>query len=195
MSQAKFEIGEKVMVDGKEAIVEVSQKNFSTQIIRYKLKDHPEMVDEDDIKRVGNKRKETAATKTATKSKKLNKKEMEALRELYKELALKDVPSNKKNDATWIQSKVTEMEMNLLHGKYKEVVGEMVPEDKLEDVSWINEQIREHADPFETLNVLDFEQLKLLVIEKELDIDVEDYEEKDDLLEAVCDELDIEIPE
>ena len=47
---------------------------------------------------------------------------------------------------------------------------------------------------YDALKVLDFDKLKLLVIEKELDIDSDDYEEAPELLIAICEELDVEIP-
>jgi len=199
MKKLKFQQGETVIVDGKEAVIEVAKKNFSSGKISYKLKDGREVA-EDDIDRVGVKRK------TGTNPKEIN----QDLHDLYKKTFDKDVPSNKKYDDVWIQSKIEEVALENALEEYKTAFGEEVPEDKKGDLNWIVGEIdaKNEADDgddgdgdepsndekYAALKELDFDGLKEIVGKKDLDIDLEDYDDADELLVAICDELEITIP-
>jgi hypothetical protein len=50
-------------------------------------------------------------------------------------------------------------------------------------------------EAYEAMSNLELEQLQNLVKEKQLPIDIDDYDNADDLLVAICQELDLVIPE
>lgn len=108
--------------------------------------------------------------KKAVKKNKAEDKKLETVRAQYKAIIGKEVVSQKKNDIAWMEGKITaakeEAEKHQSEAKYK------------------------------ALAALDFGQLVTLVEEEKIDaIDVSDYENAPDLLEAICEELKIEVPE
>ncbi len=103
--------------------------------------------------------------------------ELIAIRTAYKGVIGKDVPNNKKNNVKWMTSKIDEV-----HAAAKD------------------DELTETPITFELLMGLNLERLKLLIKEKELEVDPEDYllEDQPDnyihLCGAICSELGIEFP-
>lgn len=101
--------------------------------------------------------------------------------------------------------------INPLFKEYEEVCGKPVPNNKKKDEAWIKEKIAKakakageeedaddeptNAEKLAALKELDFDGLVKVAEEKELDIDPDDYEDEEELLTAICEELEIEIPE
>jgi hypothetical protein len=191
-----FEQGEKVLVDGEEHSIHVAKKNFSSGQISYVL-DHVNgrVVAEKDIKKIKKGKKE---------GKKGGDTKLDKLRKEYEELLGKKVPSNKKNDEPWITQKIKEAkdsgaELENAKAKYKELYEDEVPTENAEDLDWIKEEIRKIENPtdaekYAALASLELEELEQVIEEKELDVDPDDYEDEEELLKAICEELEIEIP-
>lgn len=84
--------------------------------------------------------------------------------------------------------------------KYKELYGKNVPAKHKNDEEWIKAKIAEKETPeptdqerFEALSKLEKEDLEKLIEEKQLDIDVEDYDTNKELVVAICEELGIKV--
>jgi hypothetical protein len=84
----------------------------------------------------------------------------------YKELFQKNVPAKYKNNEDWIQNKIDAKKAEL-----------------------------ENAEKYNAIADLDADGLIKLIEDKELDIDVDEFEEISDLLEAICEKLEIKVPE
>jgi hypothetical protein len=93
--------------------------------------------------------------------------ELKDLQELYSKLYGKEAPANKKKDVVWLAAKIDEQQ------------GKATPVE----------------NPYDVLVALDYESLQDLVTEKKLEIELEDYSTKEELLTAICQELDVQIPE
>jgi len=157
--KTKFEHGETVLYKGEETVIKVAQKNFGTQKISYLL-ENGEKVNESEL----SKPKKTNPVQLPKAEKKDPLKE---LHEKYEKAYKKPVPNAKKNDALWIDNKLTEAGV-----PSKEVT----------------------TDGWSVLSALDQNALEIFIKEKELDIDLNDYVDEDSLRIAVAEELNIEIP-
>ena len=163
--KTKFEKGEVVTLNGKEVTIKAAKKNFSTGVVSYRLTSGG-LANEKDLKKSGK-----AGTKPTDPA-------LLELREKYAQLYGKAVTPSHKNKMDWLQKKVDEKqaEIDFAGGGDKK-----------------DEEVTE--TPFEIIRKLDHEALVALVKEKELEIDPEDYDNEEDFFTAVCDELEIEIPE
>lgn len=87
--------------------------------------------------------------------------------------------------------------LSTLQKEYKEAYGKKPPINKKNDKVWLAEKIKEAKGetPWEVLLALDSNALIALIDRKKLDIEVEDYDEENELRIAVADELGVEIPE
>jgi hypothetical protein len=92
-----------------------------------------------------------------------------------------------------------------LVAKYMQLYGKQVPPNKKKDAEWILTKIKEKEqqnDPnkaqYEAVSVLDRSQLGKLIEAKELDLDVNDFNDDEEglaeLIKAVCQELGVQIP-
>lgn len=153
----KFKPGDEVYHNGKRLTVQVSTKNFTSNVVSYLLSDG-NMVAEDKLKIASAVSEDTNAE----------------LLEKYQTLFGKKVPINKIRDLEWIQTKVTEKEAELEAEKQKgqDVIG----------------------TGYDVLAKLTDEEMAAFIKEKSLNINPEDYEDQDELLKAVCQEMSIEIP-
>lgn len=90
--------------------------------------------------------------------------------------------------------------------EYKTLFGKDVPPNKKKDMDWINTKIAErkaqndpNKDKYDAISALDRSQLAELISLKELDIDINDYEDDEEglaqLIAAVCQELGVNVPE
>ena len=107
-----------------------------------------------------------------------------------------------------IRVKITRGDKNeaeKLYNAYEKAYKKGVPPNKKKNLDWIREKLEEHeaevqkkiehAEKWRALQGLDEEALNAFIIEKELEIDPNDYSDIEELRTAVAQELDIEIPE
>lgn len=166
--------GAKVLYKGEVEIIHSSSKNFVNKQITYAIqgKESKEVKEKgisiEKFTLIGGK----VRTKTPLKK---DDGPIVALRSKYKELYGKNVSNNKKNKIDWIQAKI---DAKLPKDDSKEV-----PEKTSEPSS------------YQVLAALTPVELRNLISEKKLDIDPADFKTDEELLIAVCEELEIEIPE
>ena len=83
-----------------------------------------------------------------------------------------------------------------LHIDYRKQFGKAVPNNKKNNELWIVQKVEsatvQKSEIRETLKLLGWDGLENLIDEKELDIDINDYSNQIELLQAVCEELGIE---
>jgi hypothetical protein len=169
--KARFQPGDKVLQDKETVTVQASVKDFSTQKISYRIAETQDLVPEEALQGVDANGKPLPETKQANvlpeedKGLEDGKTPIEKLREEYFELYGKLVPPNMKNNEEWMSIKIEERTIQ--------------NEDK--DVT------------FELLEVMDEEQLENLIAEKELEIDIDDYD-VEQLRIAVAEELGTAVP-
>ena len=162
---AKFKPEQKVLYKGQEVSVIVSQKNFATKEISYMLEGISEKVPESGLEEIVVKRN---VHKEPTKEELLAD-----VRELYKKEIGQPVPSNRKNNIDWMQSKIQEAQNKALELR-KGPSGSIL--------TW------------EQLKSMTSEEIAMIIADKGLDIDVDDYT-PEDLAVAVAQELEIEVTE
>jgi hypothetical protein len=91
------------------------------------------------------------------------------------------------------------------HEKYEKLFSKKVPVAKKNKLEWILDKIEKAAPaapaapqiqqtPYEVLKELDRDSMETLIIEKNLDIEAEDYDDEEELLLALAEELGVEIP-
>lgn len=87
-----------------------------------------------------------------------------------------------------------------LRAAYLQAVKKEVPANKKNDIKWMSKKIEEAWQleidtplTWDTLKATD--NLKALIADRELDIDIDEYEHADDIRVAIATELDIDIPE
>jgi len=162
---AKFKPEQKVLYKGQQVSVIVSQKNFATKEISYMLEGILEKVPESELQEI---------VMQGTARKELTKDEILAeVRELYKKEIGQPVPSNRKNNIDWMQSKIQEAQNKALEQR-KGPSGSIL--------TW------------EQLKSMTGEEIAKIIADKGLDIDVDDYTPAD-LAVAVAQELEIEVTE
>lgn len=99
--------------------------------------------------------------------------ELEEAHETYEKLFHKQVPVAKKNKLDWILKKINEAKETTEQSSSKV----------------------QKATPYQMLSALDREGMEALIIEKNLDMDIGDYENDEELLVALAEELGVEIPD
>ena len=77
---------------------------------------------------------------------------------------------------------------------YTTVVGKPVPKNKKNNKEWILAKIKEHKDANDALLVekiqeMSVKEVMVVIMENNLDIDTEDYQDLEELREAVTDEV------
>ena len=93
---------------------------------------------------------------------------------------------------------VQESELQLVKKRYIELFKKGISPRYRNDIEWLREQIRikEQKDgnlkKLEALQQLDFDQLQQFVKEKALPINLDDFSDKDDLFQAICEEYNIQ---
>ena len=171
--KAKFELEQKVLLNGEEVTILTRVKDFANQKIDYRIKETGALVPEDKLEAIpvrnaAGKSQTSANVQGNTESplqagKSSEKTEIELVREEYAEVIGRQVATSKKNDIVWMQKKIAEKQEP------------------------INEGIT-----FQLLETMDEEQLENLITEQNLDIDIDDYD-VDSLRVAVAEELGIKI--
>jgi len=78
-------------------------------------------------------------------------------------------------------------EIEKVREEYAEVIGKKVANAKKNDKEWMEDKINEAK--VEAIQALDIDELSDVIEEKELDIEPSDYEEVEDLCQAVLEEL------
>lgn len=98
--------------------------------------------------------------------------------------------------------------LKILLQEYELLFGKNVPANKKKDLEWITAKVEERKEqnaaaeierqknlsPYEVLLQLSVDELKALIKVKKMEIDPDDYEDRDELRLAICQELGIEIP-
>jgi len=150
--KTKFESGDRVIFQEQEQTVLTSSKHFPTGAIRYRL-DNGQMVAEKELK-------------LAEEKKVIKSKVDDSLIADYEKYIGKPVPTSKKNDTKWIQSKVDEVKAKTKKPETKFTMDEVMELDGVGELSSFIET-------------------------QQLAIDPEDYESEDDLRLAIAEELGI----
>jgi hypothetical protein len=91
---------------------------------------------------------------------------------------------------------IVEAAERTLKAEYANLYGQGVPKKHTKDLVWIQAEVDKIKNKlsWEMLAVLNSEQLAAFIVEKELDIDVNDYANVEDLLIAVAEVLEITKP-
>jgi len=98
-------------------------------------------------------------------------------------------------------SKETNMDLSVLKAEYLGLIGKPVPANKGKNAEWIAAKIKEAKGEeeddtitFASLQEMTREQLVGVIDANELDLDLNDYDTDEELVQAICEELEIEIP-
>lgn len=168
MNKILFKEGDTFEINGETRVIKVAKKDFSTQIVKYRM-DNGELVNQDFLIGLNASKKATPPPTPETPKQPAAPKvdqELVDLQKQYVEVFKKNYPATYKNNKTWLKEKINAfLEAQTVQAKY------------------------------EALSKLDEAGMAKFIKEKNLDIDPVDYEDLADLLKAVCEELEIEIPE
>ena len=114
----KYKKGDKVLFNGKEAIIRAVKKNFANKQITYRLE--PNKPDESGLVANESELKPLGATKPPT--------EAESVREAYKNAVGREVTISKKNDLKWMRKKIKEAQPDP-NDKKREILGKLSEEE------------------------------------------------------------------
>jgi hypothetical protein len=166
MSKILFKEGDPFVINGDTRTIKVVKKDFSNQQVKYRL-DNDELINQEVLVKIAEQVKP-------------------------QEPAKKEMPvAPPKKETSQAEEKLKDLQI-----QYAKLVGKIPPTAYKNNAEWLQSKIDAELSrvKYEALVKLSPDELVDFIQAKDLEIDPNDYAEASELLKAVCEELNIEIP-